>query len=166
MIGRAINNGIKEMMLPNIDQSSISAMNNLAGQYPGVCLPMIGLHPCSVGEDYRNVLLLMKEELKRGNYFGIGETGVDLYWETKYRDIQVNAFEHQIMWAKEFDLPVIIHSRESLDLNIDIVKNHQDGSLRGIFHCFSGSPEQVRRIHELGFKNRDRGCGHIQEFRP
>jgi TatD DNase family protein len=162
MMERAINSGIKEMMLPNIDLESLGAMNELTEQYHGLCKPMIGLHPCSVGEDYRDVLRQLRQELQRGNYYGIGETGVDLYWETKYREIQVEAFEQQIVWAKEYGLPVIIHSRESLDMNIDIIKKHQDGTLKGIFHCFSGSPDQVKRIYELGFKT---GIGGIVTYK-
>ncbi|HUR31702.1 MAG TPA: TatD family hydrolase, partial [Saprospiraceae bacterium] len=91
-----------------------------------------------------------------------GETGVDLYWETKNKDLQIGAFERQIEWAKEMDLPVIIHSRESLDLNLDIIERNQDGNLRGIFHCFGGNHGQAKRIEELGFKA---GIGGVVTFK-
>ena len=123
---------------------------------------MIGLHPCSVNENYSQVLDQMKEELISGKYVGVGETGVDLYWDTTFRDQQIEAFEWQIKWAKEFELPVIIHSRESLDLNIEIIRKHQNGHLKGIFHCFGGSLEQGMHIHELGFKV---GIGGILTFK-
>src|SRR5687768_14990459 len=120
MIMKAVNDGVHQMMMPNIDLSTITRMNTLVDQFPEHCFAMMGLHPCSVRDDYQDVLSQMKEELSGGTYVGIGETGVDLYWDTTHKDIQIDAFEQQIGWAKEFDLPVIIHSRESLDINIDI----------------------------------------------
>ena len=162
LISKAIDSGIHQMMLPNIDIGTIPSMNKLTGQFPGHCFAMMGLHPCSVREDYEEDLQQMRTELVNGDYKGIGETGIDLYWDTTYKEYQINAFEQQIEWAKEFDLPVIIHSRESLDLNIEIIAAHQDGHLRGIFHCFGGNEEQARRIDALGFKL---GIGGIVTFK-
>ncbi|MEO6130261.1 MAG: TatD family hydrolase [Saprospiraceae bacterium] len=162
MIRRALDNHVNQMMLPNIDVESIPAMLALHQLFPDHCKPMMGLHPCSVEDNYQEVLSKMKNELHKGGYSGIGETGVDLYWETKTKTMQIEAFEEQIEWAKEFDLPVIIHSRESLDLNIDIIKNHQDGNLKGIFHCFGGDYSQAMRIYELGFKI---GIGGVITFK-
>ncbi|MEP6794407.1 MAG: TatD family hydrolase, partial [Saprospiraceae bacterium] len=162
MIRRALENNVLQMMLPNIDMDSIPAMMALVNLFPEHCKPMMGLHPCSVKEDFNDVLAQMKIEIQKGGFYGIGETGVDLYWETKTKDIQVVAFEEQITWGKEFDLPVIIHSRESLDLNIDIISRHQDGKLRGIFHCFGGDFAQAMRIYELGFKI---GIGGVITFK-
>lgn len=162
MVMRALEKGITQMMLPNIDLSTISAMSSLAKIFPGHCKPMMGLHPCSVKEDYIEILSLMKNEIHQGGYYGIGETGVDLYWEVKNKDIQVLAFEEQIQWGQEFNLPVIIHSRESLDLTIDLIANQQDGYLKGIFHCFGGNYTQAKRIYELGFKI---GIGGVITFK-
>lgn len=162
LINKAIESGIHQMMLPNIDISTIPHMNKLTLQFPGHCFAMMGLHPCSVREDYEEVLQQMKAELAKGKYKGIGETGIDLYWDTTHKELQINAFERQIEWAREFDLPVIIHSRESLDLNIGIIAAHQDGHLRGIFHCFGGTEEQANRIWALGFKI---GIGGIVTFK-
>ena len=152
MVQRALDAGVEVMLLPNIDLTSIESMHQLVTNFPRNCFPMMGLHPCSVKEDYREVLGEMSVLLREGNYYGIGETGIDLYWDTTFRDLQIEAFETQIEWAKEEHLPVIIHSRESLDLNIEIVRHHQDGNLTGIFHCFSGTPEQARQILDAGFK--------------
>jgi TatD DNase family protein len=162
MVKRALDLGVNQMMMPNIDLETLPSMLSLAEQFPQHCKPMLGLHPCSVRENYRDILDQMKLEVWKGGYYGVGETGVDLYWDTKFKTIQIEAFETQIEWAKDLGLPVIIHSRESLELNINIIKNHQDGSLRGIFHCFGGSKEQAIRIHELGFKI---GIGGIITFK-
>jgi len=113
---------------------------------------MMGLHPCSVKSDYSTVLGEIEKLLFTGDFIGVGETGIDLYWDTTFRQQQIEAFELQIDWAKQLHLPVIIHSRESLELNIEIVSRKQDGNLRGIFHCFGGSVDQASQIHELGFK--------------
>ena len=140
------------MMLPNIDEASVPGMWKLVTQYPTQCFPMMGLHPCSVKADYEEILDRMEGEFSIREYIGVGETGIDLYWDKTFEKEQIIAFERQILWAKQFDLPIIIHSRESLDLTIEVISNHQDGTLRGIFHCFSGSKEQVDKIDALGFK--------------
>ena len=162
MIRRAVEVGIHQMMLPNIDLESWPQMMALVDHFPENCFPMMGLHPCSVKEDYRDVLDEMKKLIFKGGFAGVGETGIDLYWETKFKDIQIEAFEIQIGWAKELDLPIIIHSRESLELNMDIITKHQDGRLRGIFHCFGGIYQEAMRIHELGFKI---GIGGVITFK-
>lgn len=162
MIQRALDNNVMQMMLPNIDLGTMRGMMKLSESYPEHCKPMMGLHPCSVKEDFKEILAQMKIEIQKGGYIGIGETGIDLYWETKTKDIQILAFEEQIQWGREFDLPVIIHSRESMDLNIDLIASHQDGSLRGIFHCFGGDYAQAMRIYELGFKI---GIGGVITFK-
>lgn len=152
MISRAISSGIKEMIMPNLDKSTIGSMWDLIERYPANCFPMLGLHPCLVKEDYKVNLKDLEDELSKRSYYGIGETGIDLYWDTTTKDRQIDAFKEQIRWAKETNLPVIIHSRESLDLNIEIVGQQQDGSLKGIFHCFGGNLEQAMKIQSLGFK--------------
>ena len=162
MIKRALGNGVTKMFLPNIDEESIGLMWSLVDQFPDHCFPMMGLHPCSVKENYQSILDRMREEISARPYKGVGETGIDLYWDTSFKREQIDAFEQQLTWAKELDLPVIIHSRESLDLNIEIVAAHQDGRLRGIFHCFGGSSYQVERIGQLGFKI---GIGGVVTFK-
>jgi TatD DNase family protein len=150
------------MMLPNIDAQSIPGMLKLVKAYPGHCFPMIGLHPCSVKENHVEVLDQMEPELNSGGYIGVGETGIDLFWDTTFKQQQIEAFERQIGWAKRFRLPVIIHSRESLDLTIEVIERHHDQDLKGIFHCFSGTQEQINRIEKLGFKV---GIGGVVTFK-
>lgn len=152
MIKRALSGGISKMMLPNIDEASLPEMKKLAKRFSTQCFPMMGLHPCSVKADYEEILNRMEIEFDTHEYIGVGETGIDLYWDKTFEQEQVKAFERHIQWAKQFDLPIIIHSRESLDLTIEVISNHQNGTLRGIFHCFSGSRDQVNKIDNLGFK--------------
>jgi TatD DNase family protein len=151
-VERALQASIRRIMLPNIDVVSIDLMMNVCKQFPDLCFPMLGLHPCSVTPDYKTALSVIEPLFQKHIFVGVGETGVDLYWDTTYRDEQIQSFEQHIEWAKAFDLPVIIHSRESLDLNIDIISQHQDGSLRGIFHCFGGTVEQGKKIADCNFK--------------
>ena len=162
MVGRALASGVYKMMLPNIDTQSIPGMLELVKAYPGHCFPMIGLHPCSVKDNFAEVLDQMEPELNSGSYIGVGETGIDLFWDTTFKVKQIEAFERQIGWAKKFRLPVIIHSRESLDLTIEVIEQHFDQDLKGIFHCFSGTQEQINRIERLGFKV---GIGGVATFK-
>ena len=142
---------VQHVYLPNVDSSTYEAMMELAGDYPEMMHPMIGLHPCSVKENYKSELDFAYQRLESGGFAGIGEIGIDLYWDKTFYSEQVEAFETQIGWAKEKQLPFVIHSRDSLDETIEIVSKLQDGGLSGIFHCFNGSEEQGRRIQDLGF---------------
>lgn len=151
MLHRALEAGVTRFYLPNIDRESLPAMNALADAFPAQAFPMIGLHPCSVNASVAEALAWVEAELRTGRYVGIGETGIDLYWDTTFRKEQIDSFARQIAWAKAFDLPVIIHSREALDLTISLVREQQDGGLRGIFHCFSGTLREALDIHALGF---------------
>jgi len=162
MVRRALDSGVEKMMLPNIDAQSIPEMWELVNSYPGHCFPMIGLHPCSVKENYMEVLDQMEAELMARSYVGVGETGIDLFWDKTFRSQQIAALEIQIEWAKKFRLPVIIHSRESLDLTIEVIERHHSLDLKGIFHCFSGNQEQIKRIENLGFKV---GIGGVVTFK-
>jgi TatD DNase family protein len=162
MIQRALSAGVRKMMLPNIDIQTINPMWDLTNKFPQHCLPMMGLHPCSIKEDYQDILDEMKKAFAFQSYIGVGETGIDLYWDTTFRKQQVDAFEQQISWAKEFDLPVIIHSREAIDLTIEIISQHQEGSLKGIFHCFGGDVGHIRKIEQLGFMM---GIGGVVTFK-
>ncbi len=162
VVTRAFANGIEKIMLPNIDEASVPAMMELVAKYPDHCFPMMGLHPCSVRDDFEKTLTKMEQHLKDGRFVGIGETGIDLYWDTTFKEEQIISFERHIEWAKQFGLPIIIHSRESLDLTIEIITRHKDERLNGIFHCFSGTPDQVERIREVGFKV---GIGGVVTFK-
>lgn len=162
VIARAKQAGIEKILLPNIDQSTTGAMKKLCAAYPGICLPMIGLHPCSVNQNYESELAHIEDELSQSEYCAIGETGIDLYWDTTYKDLQIMAFEQQIQWSKETDLPIVIHSRDSLDLTISLIEKHQNGNLKGVFHCFNGTEEQAKRVEEIGFMM---GLGGVVTFK-
>ncbi|NNE27383.1 MAG: TatD family hydrolase [Saprospiraceae bacterium] len=162
IIQRSKDNNVKMIFLPNIDSGTTEAMNILADRFPGFCLPMIGLHPCSVKEDFKAELDHLVDELKQGKYYGVGETGIDLYWDVSFKEQQIEAFEFQIALAKEHGLPVIIHSRDSLDLTIEIIEKHHSPELKGIFHCFNGSVDQARRIQNINFMM---GLGGVITFK-
>lgn len=162
MIERAIAAGVEHMFMPNIDLETIDLMMALVAEFPGYCFPMMGLHPCSVRDNYREVLDQIWDSSRNISFSGIGETGIDLYWDKTLLNFQTEAFEHQISWGLEMELPVIIHSRESLDINIAIIENHKGKNLKGIFHCFGGTYDQAIRIFESGFKI---GIGGVITFK-
>jgi TatD DNase family protein len=151
VIERAKKVGISAICLPNIDQKSIDPMLQLASAYPSFCHPMIGLHPCSVEEDYKDLLDRMEPMIQENDIIGIGETGIDLYWDSSTKELQIDAFRIQLEWALKYNLPIVIHSRKSLDLSIELVSEYQNGNLKGIFHCFDGTVRQAKKIGSLGF---------------
>jgi TatD DNase family protein len=142
---------IARIYMPNIDVESIDPMLQLEALFPGYCVPMMGLHPCYVQSDATAALKTIKSWLEKRSFAAIGEVGLDYHWDKSNIDIQKQVFEQQVIWAKELDLPIIIHSRKSLEDCISIIKKHQDGNLKGIFHCFSGSLEEAKKIEGLGF---------------
>jgi TatD DNase family protein len=111
----------------------------------------MGLHPCYVKTNVHEELAEVESWLRKRSFCAIGEIGIDLYWDKTFLDQQIEAFERQINWAKELNLPIIIHCRDSIDMTIEIVKKHQDGNLKGIFHCFSGNLEHAQKIIDLNF---------------
>ncbi len=152
MVRRAIAAGVTQMYLPNIDSESIQPMLDLEAAFPDNCFAMMGLHPSHVQPDtYEHELALVEKWLGQRSWAGVGETGIDLYWDKSTLGIQQIAFARQIGWAKNLNLPVIIHSRESNEECLELVSQGQDGRLRGIFHCFSGTVEQAKRMIGLGF---------------
>lgn len=151
MLERAFAAGVAKIMMPNVDLDTIDAMHDLADRYPSQCFAMMGLHPCHVQTDYQDRLDIMREWHDRRSYAGVGEIGMDLYWDQSTADIQEDAFRQQIGWARELGLPIVIHSRDALDLTISIVREMQDGSLTGVFHCFNGTVDQGQQIIDVGF---------------
>ena len=160
-IVRAIKSNVSRFVLPNVDSSTIESLNSLSHGYPGRCFPLMGLHPSSVEEDFRNELKQIRSWIDKGGYFGIGEIGLDFYWDKTFAKEQIEAFRIQLNWAMELNLPAIIHVRESFNETIDIVEKTGHGKLRGIFHCFTGTNEQASRIIDLGFHL---GIGGILTF--
>lgn len=150
MVQRALDAGVAKLFLPNIDLESVDAMNDLADAYPEVCFPMMGLHPGSVGESNEKTMQEVERELRTGRYYAVGEIGIDLYWDKTWLAQQQEVFRQQVRWAKELGLPIVIHCRESFDEVIAIVEEENDATLEGVFHCFTGTPEQAQRVIALG----------------
>jgi len=151
MMTRAKDQGIEKIYLPNIDSSTIDRMLSLEKSYPDRCFPMMGLHPCSVKENYKDELATVKKWLDQRPFCAVGEIGVDLHWDKSFYEQQVDAFRQQIRWAKELKKPIVIHCRESMDICIDIVRDEKDENLFGIFHCFGGSLAQAQAIMDVDF---------------
>lgn len=151
VIERALAAGVSRLYLPNIDSTSIEGMLALEAQFPGHCFPMMGVHPCYINENVEQELAIVREWLAKRPFKAIGEIGLDFYWDTTYREQQYQAFRGQLELAREYSLPVAIHSRESTRECIDEVKALQDGRLSGVFHCFSGTLEEAKEIIDLGF---------------
>lgn len=151
VLARAMKNGIEKIYLPNVDSTTIDAMLELEAAYPSRCFAMMGLHPCSVKENVAAELSLVKEWLSKRKFCAVGEIGIDLYWDKTFFEAQKQAFHEQIGWAIDLDIPIVIHSRESTDIVINILKERRHPKLRGIFHCFSGNAAQAAAITALGF---------------
>ena len=150
MINRAVEKNIARFFLPNIDADSIAPMLAMCDAFPDKCFPMMGLHPCSVFNDYEAQLAIIKEWLDKKRFYAVGEIGIDLYHDVTYAEQQKMAFRKQIEWAKELGLPIVIHCRNSFKEVFEIVYELKDEKLRGIFHCFSGTLEEANKIIKLG----------------
>lgn len=151
VIKRGEATGVEKFYLPAIDSSTLKAMLELEKKFPGKCIAMAGLHPCSVKENYKEELQVVESLLKKRKFAAIGETGLDFYWDRSFEKNQYDAFHTQVEWALHYDLPIVIHSRESMHESIRLIKEHQTGNLKGIFHCFAGSVESAEEIIGLGF---------------
>jgi TatD DNase family protein len=163
IVQEAINAGVSKMLLPNIDLESIDAMHQLEQDFPGQCIAMMGLHPCSVTENWEAELAVIKEHLFSRDYCAVGEIGMDLYWDKASLPYQQKAFAQQIKWAKELKLPIAIHVRDAFDEAFEIVDALNDANLTGVFHCFTGNIEQANHILNYGgFKL---GIGGVLTFK-
>ena len=154
LIANAIEKGVSSFILPNIDLESIEPLKDLVKNYPNNCYGMMGLHPCYVKENYKEVLAKIKTELYKGSYVAVGEIGTDLYWDKTSFNWQAEAFMEQCNWALDLNLPVAIHCRDSVAETIDLVKQVNSAGekkLKGVFHCYSGNLEQAKEIVEMGF---------------
>lgn len=154
---RAREAGVSRVVMPNIDASSIQPMLQVCAEYPDFCYPTIGLHPTEVKEDYLQVLSAMKRRLDdsmRGEaahapFIAIGEVGLDFYWDATYKQEQLGALEEQIAWALEYNLPLIIHSREAFPELYNLFSHYKDAPLRGVFHSFTGTADEARALLEF-----------------
>ncbi len=150
LLQRAIEAGVTELYLPNVDGDSIEAMDRLAASHPQTCFAMMGLHPCSVVEDNAAAMEQVERHLRTGRYCAVGEIGIDLYWDKTWLVQQQEVFRQQVRWAKELGLPIAIHCRNSFAETIAIVEEENTDALRGVFHCFTGTPAEAQRVIELG----------------
>lgn len=163
VVRRAFEAGVEKILLPNIDSSSIKMMMDLSARYPAALFPMMGIHPTSVKEDYEDELEVISYWLRKERFYGIGEIGIDFYWDNTFRKEQEIVFRKQLQLAQEYELPVSIHTRDSFDTAFRIVEEElQNGSLSGVFHCFTGTVGQAQKVLSKGFKI---GVGGIVTFK-
>ena len=149
-IADAISVGVNTILLPNISSKYTKGMLALCDEFPNNCYPMMGLHPCDVTkENYDIEISHVEKELTTGNYIGVGEIGLDLYWDKTTLEIQKKAFVHQVKLAKEYQLPIAIHVRDSFNEAIEIIESLNSTVLRGVFHCFTGTNEDAKRVIDL-----------------
>lgn len=161
-IQRAFDKGIKRFFLPNVDVDSIKPVLSTVADYPENCFPMIGLHPCSVKDDYKIQLDTIERSISDQKIYAIGEIGIDLYWDKSTLKAQQDAFRTQIEWAKALGLPIDIHCRNAFDEIFEVLEDLKDDRLFGIFHCFTGTKEQANRAIDLEFKL---GIGGVVTFK-
>ena len=143
--------GVSRVYLPAIDSNSHEMMLALADKHPGYCIPMMGLHPCYVDDRFEAELDIVKEWLGKRPFAAIGEIGLDFYHSVAFKAQQEIAFQIQIEWAIAKNLPIVIHSRSSMDECIKMIAQHGKGNARGIFHCFGGDERQAKKVIDLGF---------------
>ena len=151
VIERSKETGVEKIYMPNVDHESIDRMLTLADMHPDYCIPMMGLHPCSVKKGFEKDLYEVEEWLDRGGFCAVGEIGTDLYWDKTLFEEQKEAFNIQCELAIKHHLPVVIHCRESIDETIELVRPFADANLTGVFHCFTGTIEQAKQISDMGF---------------
>lgn len=159
---RTLNANVKKLVMPNVDHRTIDGMMEAETKWKGVCYSTMGLHPCSVKKDFQRELYIVEDWLSKRKFTAIGEMGTDMYWDKTLWNEQVEAFKIQVAWAKKYDLPIIIHCRETIDETIALVEELQDGKLKGVFHCFTGNAEQALRISKLNFFV---GIGGVSTFK-
>ncbi|OJW72186.1 MAG: hydrolase TatD [Candidatus Amoebophilus sp. 36-38] len=162
VIARSLQAGVSKILLPNIDVNTIAPMLALEAQYPNLCAAMIGLHPCYIQEDVELQLYHIESWLAKRSFIAMGEIGMDLYRDKTYQSLQQEAFETQLNWAKKYKLPIVIHTRQAFNETKRILEKYQDGTLKGVFHCFSGSLAEAAAIIALGFHI---GIGGITTFK-
>lgn len=161
-IKKSIELGVIKMYMPNCNSETIVGMMQLSEKWPNNCIPMMGLHPCYVKEDYQKELSLVNDWLNKEQFAAVGEVGLDYHWDLTFKQQQIEAFEYQIDLALEHNLPIVIHSRSSTQDCIDIVKKKQNGNLKGVFHCFGGTLDEAKQITDLNFML---GIGGVVTFK-
>lgn len=151
LMQRCFDQQIGRLFLPNVDIASIAKIEGMVKKYPENCFAMVGLHPCDVKENYEEVLDEICQSMVDRDFYAIGEIGIDLHWDKTTLPFQQAAFREQIKWAKDLDLPIVIHCREAFEEIFEILEDEKDAQLRGILHCFTGDLEQANKAIALGF---------------
>lgn len=151
VISRAKQQGVTKFYLPAIDSTCLDAMLALEKQYPNECFAMMGLHPCYVKDNYQAELAIVQQQLQSRHFVAVGEIGLDFYWDKTFATQQQEAFELQMQWALDYNLPIVIHTRNAMQETINMVKPFAAKGLTGIFHCFSGSYESAKQITDMNF---------------
>lgn len=154
--------GVKKLLLPNVDSSTVERLQNMVAKFPDYCIPMAGLHPTSVNGEYKKELELVERFLGDNNVCAIGEIGIDLYWDKTFVKEQEEVFRYQIDIAKKNNLPIVIHARDSFDEIFRVMKDVHDDNLTGVFHAFTGNQSQAKQIIDWGFYI---GLGGILTFK-
>ena len=162
MIQRAKDAGVSRFFIPAIDSSYTESMIKLEKNFPKDVFLMMGLHPTSVEENYLEELAHVKEWIDKKKFFALGEIGIDLYWDRSFLAQQQEAFRTQIKWAKEKNLPIVIHCRDAFDEIFEILELEKGANLRGIFHCFTGTKEQAEKAINYNMKL---GIGGVATFK-
>lgn len=162
MLARCDEAGVERVYMPNVDHTSIDGMLEIESRSAGKYHAMMGLHPCSVNKTFERELYIVEDWLSKRKFKAVGEIGTDLYWDKTFWEQQKEAFTLQVGWAKKYKLPIVIHCRESMNETIELVEKLQDGTLTGIFHCFTGNLEQARKIVSLNFSL---GIGGVSTFK-
>ncbi|MCZ6522236.1 MAG: TatD family hydrolase [Bacteroidetes bacterium] len=162
VLDRCLDKKVEKILMPNIDAESIEDMLKLEQQYPQICYSMMGVHPCSVDEKFEHQLSLAESWLEKRKFVAIGETGIDLYWNDAFKAQQIESLDVQIAWAKKYNIPIVLHCRNSFNETIEVIEGAQDGTLRGVFHCFTGTLEEAIRVTEAGFHL---GLGGVVTFK-
>ena len=163
IVQNAIESGVEICLLPNIDVSTIEAMHALSKKYPKNCYPMMGLHPGSVDQNWKENLEIIRKHLFSEQYIAVGEIGMDLYWDKTFQNEQREAFRMQVEWAKELGLPIAIHARDAFQEICEVLDELNDERLKGVFHCFTGSSEDADKI--LSYGNFKLGIGGVLTYK-
>jgi len=151
MLQRSHEAGVSQICMPNIDVDSMDAVDDIARRFPESCLPMMGLHPCYVKDDYESQLLKIKERLYSGKYIAVGECGLDYHWSLDHVEQQKAALKEQVLWANDLELPIVLHTRKAFRDTFEIIKAEKSDSLTGVFHCWADSAEEAMMVFDMGF---------------
>ena len=151
IVSRAQNAGVFKILMPNIDSGTVDDLLKTEAMYPEICFPMIGLHPCSVNAHWEKEIQVVSAWLSKKKFVAIGEVGLDLHWDKTTFEWQKEALTFQIHFAKKYNLPLVLHTRNAINETLDIIIQNHFSGMKGVFHCFSGSEEQAKKIIELGF---------------